>query len=130
MGILQARPKLQPGETLRWKTLANRVLSPAVTSGGRLVVTDRRVFFQPNRYDAMLGKELWECPLDAVTGIEVVGRDAAVLAAGMRKRLGIRTADGLEVFVVNRLKGKVPELRGLLPRAGVPDGSETGPSLG
>jgi len=119
MGILQVRPRLEPGETLRWKALANRVLNPAVTSGGRLVVTDRRVLFQPNRYDMMLGREIWERPLDAVTGVEVVGRDAAVFAAGMRKRLGIRTADGLEVFVVNRLKKKVPELLALLPRAGV-----------
>jgi hypothetical protein len=119
MGILQVRPRLEAGETLRWKALANRVLSPAVTSGGRLVVTDRRVLFQPNRYDMMLGREVWERPLDVVTSVEVVGRDAAVFAAGMRRRLGIRTADGLEVFVVNRLKKKVPELRALLPRAGV-----------
>lgn len=117
MGILQARPKLEPGETLRWKALANRLLSPAVTSGGRLVVTDRRVFFQPNRYDTMLGREFWQRPLDAVTGIEVVGRDAAVFAAGMRRRLGLRTADGLEVFVVNRLEKKIAELRRLLPQA-------------
>ncbi len=115
MGILQVRPRLEPGETLRWKALANRVVSPKVTSGGRLVVTDRRVFFQPNRFDTALGRKLWECPLDAVTGIETVGRDAAIFAGGTRKRLGVQTADGEEVFVVNRLDKKEEELRNLLP---------------
>jgi hypothetical protein len=116
MGILQARPKLEQGEALRWKALANRVLSPAVTSGGQLVVTDRRLFFQPNRFDTAIGRELWECPLDAVTGIETVGRDGNVFAGGTRKRLGVQTADGEEVFVVNRLGKKEDELRRLLLR--------------
>jgi hypothetical protein len=117
MGILQIRPKLEPGEVLRWKSLANRVISRASTAGGQLVVTDRRVLFQPNRFDARLGREVWERPLDAVTGIETVGRDANVFTGGPRKRLGIRTADGYEVFVVNRLEKKEDRLRELLPRA-------------
>ncbi len=121
MGILQGRPKLEPGEALCWKSLANRVLSPSVTSGGRLVVTDRRVFFQPNRFDAAIGRKLWECPLDAVTGIDTVGRDGNVFAGGVRKRLGVETADGHEVFVVNRLERKEAELRRLLPHLGASD---------
>jgi len=117
MGILQVRPKLAPGEEVRWKAFANRVLESSTTAGGRLFVTDRRVFFQPNRVDAFLGREVWECPLEAVTGIETVGRDAALLAGGPRKRLGLQTADGEEVFVVNRLKRKEDELLSLFPRA-------------
>jgi len=117
MGLLQVRPDLAPGEDVRWKAYANRVLdSSATTAGGRLFVTDRRVFFQPNRIDAGLGRKVWECPLDAVTGIETVGRDARLFAGGPRKRLGIQTAEGEEVFVVNRLRRKEDELRRLLLR--------------
>jgi hypothetical protein len=122
MGILQLRPKLEPDEKVRWKAYANRVISPAADAGGRLFVTDRRLLFQPNRVDARLGREVWSCPLDAVTGIETVGRDAAIFAGGLRKRLGVQTADGEEVFVVNSLKRKERELRRLLPSAGGPAG--------
>lgn len=114
MGILNARLKLEPNETIRWRTLANRVLSSRITSGGQLVVTDRRVFFRPNRVDAMIGRKSWERPVDAVAGIKTVSRDRAVLAGGLRERLEIQTADGVEVFVVNEPENKVVELRELL----------------
>lgn len=113
MGILNARPKLEPNEAIRWKTAANRVISPQMTSGGQLVVTDRRVLFQPNRFDAVIGRKPWECPIDTVAGVETVGRDKAVLAGGLRERLGIETTDGVEVFVVNNLEKKAAELRDL-----------------
>lgn len=114
MGILNPRPKLEAGEQLRWQSLANRVISGGITAGGRLVVTDRRVFFQPNRVDAGLGRKVWQCPPDAVTGVGEVGRDGHVFAGGTRRRLAVHTANGEEVFVVNRLKHKEAELRGLL----------------
>jgi len=117
MGILQVRPDLAPGEEVRWKAFANRVLPNSTTAGGRLFVTDRRVFFQPNRIDAGLGQKVWECPLEGVTAVETVGRDGRLFAGGTRKRLGIKTADGEEVFVVNRLKRKEDELLRLFPQA-------------
>jgi hypothetical protein len=51
-----------------------------------------------------------------VTGFEAVDRDLAVLAGGMRKRLGIQTPDGVKIFVINDLEKKVMELREILPR--------------
>ncbi|HEY7456161.1 MAG TPA: hypothetical protein VH703_02705 [Solirubrobacterales bacterium] len=117
MGILQVRPDLAPGEKVRWKAFANRVLPDSTTAGGRLFVTDRRVFFQPNRIDAGLGRKVWECPLAGVRTVETVGRDGHLFAGGPRKRLGIKTADSEEVFVVNRLKRKEAELLRLFPRA-------------
>jgi hypothetical protein len=114
MGILNARPKLKPNETIRWKALANRVVGQWATSGGQLVVTDRRVFFQPNRFGLATRRKSWECPINGVKGIEIVDRDRAVLAGGMRKRLGVKTASGDEVFVVNHLEEKMDELRTLL----------------
>lgn len=117
MGILNTRPKLEPNEGVRWKSAANRVISPQMTSGGQLVVTDRRVLFQPNRFDAVIGRKPWECPIDAVAGVGTVGRDKAVLAGGLRERLRIETADGVEVFVVNGLEKKMTELHDLLSGA-------------
>jgi len=124
MGIMNARPKLEPGEELRWKALANHVAGPSFvffgmtsSSSGQLVVTDRRVFYQPSRIDTMTRQARWDCPIDSVTGIEEVDRDGGdIFAGGLRRRLGIRTAAGVEVFVVNDLDKKMPELRDLLLR--------------
>jgi len=78
------------------------------------VVTDRRVLFQPNRFDTATGTKPWELPLDNIVDVEDIDREPTVAAGGSRKRLGIRTSSGVEIFVVNNLKTKVPELRSLL----------------
>lgn len=117
MGFWLAEPKLEVGETIRWQSAAGRSLNRWITAGGRLIVTDRRVLFQPNRFDAATGKKPWECPLAAVTGFKEVDRDVTTLAGGSRKRLGIQNPDGVEMFVVNDLEKKVIELREALPRA-------------
>jgi hypothetical protein len=127
MGILNAHPKLESGEELRWKAAANHVGGPSYvlwgmtsSSSGQLVVTDRRVFYQPSRVDTLFRQKRWERPLDGVTNIEVVDRPRApgdgvdVFAGGLRDRLGIRTEDGVEIFVVNRLEQKMAELGELL----------------
>jgi hypothetical protein len=124
MGILNASPKLEPGEALFWKAAANHVGGPSYalwgmtsSSSGQLVVTDRRVFFQPSRVDTLFRQKRWECPFDAVMGIEIVNRTSRdgvdVFAGELRNRLGIRTEDGIEIFVVNRLEEKIGELRGI-----------------
>jgi hypothetical protein len=56
MSIWIAQPKLESGETIRWKSSAGRTLNRWTTSGGQLVVTDRRFLSQPNRFDAATGK--------------------------------------------------------------------------
>ena len=81
-----------------------------------MAVTNRRVLFQPNRFDAITGKKPWECPLASVTGFEAVDRNLTALAGGVRRRLGVQTSDGVEVFVVNGLGKKVMELREILPQ--------------
>jgi hypothetical protein len=115
MGLWLAQPKLEADETIRWQSSAGRSLNRWITSGGKLMVTNRRVLFQPNRFDTVTGKKPWECPVASVTGFETVDRDLAVLAGGMRERLGVQTVDGTEIFVVNNLGKKVVELRELLP---------------
>lgn len=111
MSFWFAHPKFEIGEAIRWESSAGRTLNRWITSGGRLVITNRRVLFQPNRFDALTGKRPWECPLASVKGVQTVDRDPSVLAGGMRERLGIQTTDGVEVFVVNNAATKVTELR-------------------
>jgi hypothetical protein len=82
-------------------------------------VTDRRILFQPNRFDVATGKKSREYPLTSVTGVEAVDRNASELGGGLRERLGIRTSDGVEVFVVNDLAKKISKLRELLFADGV-----------
>src|SRR5262249_61809776 len=121
MGTLNPAPKLESGENLMWKSLANHVAGPSYTlygmqaaAGGQLIVTDRRMFFQPGRADRAVGAKAWTCPLADVVGIETVGKDSEIFAGGMRDRLGVRTKDGLEVFVVNKLQNTQNKLRALL----------------
>lgn len=111
MNIWVAKVKFQPDEVIRWQANANRVTGRS-TAGGRLFVTDRRILFQPNRIDSMIGRKLWECSRDAVTGIDSVGRGTSgVMAGALRERLEVETVDGNEIFVVNKLAKKIAELR-------------------
>jgi hypothetical protein len=114
MGLWLAEPKLEAGEAIQWQASAGRSLNRWTTSGGRLTVTNKRVLFQPNRFDTATGKTPWECPLTSVSGFEAVGRDLTVPAGGTRLRLGIQTSTGVEIFVVNGLEDKLLELRKLL----------------
>ena len=121
MGVLNPSPKLESGEALLWKARANHVEGPGYTlygmqaaAGGQLVVTDRRVFFQPSRADRAALAKPWGSPVKGVTGIEIVPPDSEIFAGGMRERLGIRTSDGVEVFVVNKLQQTADKLRGIL----------------
>jgi|GEM_PF-2206232 len=114
MSFWMAQPKLESGETIRWKSSAGRALNRWITSGGQLVVTDRHLLFQPNRFDAATGKRPWGLPVGDVMDIEVIDRDLAVMAGGSRRRLGIKTSSGVEIFVVNDLDTKIGELRGLV----------------
>jgi hypothetical protein len=122
MGLLNPRPKVEPGENVMWQSRANYVAGPYYTlygfkaaAGGQLVVTDRRVFFEPSRADKAVGAKRWECSLADTNGVDVVGPDGELFAGGMRKRLGIRTTNGVEVFVVNKLEKTMAQLSQLLP---------------
>lgn len=116
MGFWLAQPRLEKDETIRWQSPAGRSLSRWITSGGRLIVTNRRVLFQPNRFDKLTGKTRWDCPLSSVTEFEVVDRDPTVLAGGLRKRLRIQTQDDHEIFILNHLDERIAELREFIPQ--------------
>jgi hypothetical protein len=120
MGILNARPKLEQDEALAWRSAANHVAGSIYTlwgmktaSGGQLVLTDRRIFFQPGRVDALFRERVWQKTVEEIDGFEIVGPDGEVFGGGMRNRLGIRSGDELEVFVINKLEKNLGELRAL-----------------
>jgi hypothetical protein len=113
MGLWLTQPKLEENETIRWQSSAGRLLGKWITSGGQLIVTNQRVLFLPNRFDRLIGKKRWECPLASVRGFGALERAPTVVAGGRRKRLKIQASDNHEIFIVNHLDEKMSELEGL-----------------
>jgi hypothetical protein len=105
-----ATPALQPAERVLAKFAANREQSVMRQVGGRLYLTDRRLIFQPNRFDSVLQGDRWGVDLNRIEKISVFPRSwrsipLAGQAAGFRNRLEIRQIDGdADLFVVNRVK--------------------------
>src|SRR4051794_21039109 len=105
MGIWFREPDITPDEQVIFRATANRLINVAKMHGGRLVVTDRRVLFEPNRLDRMTGGKPWGVTSRTIRevisqpgGMEGVARFGL---AGKRPHL-VLTADGLEpgVFAV------------------------------
>lgn len=128
MSILDTKPSLKPDEEIQWSAAATHPESSWYASGGKLIVTNRRMFFQPNRFDAAFGRGRWECPLDAIQGVESVPRDRTrILSGGARRGLGVATRGGLQTFVVNGLNEKLIQLTELLKRTPHLDGQNSDP---
>jgi hypothetical protein len=101
MGILNPSPKLDPAEALLWKARANHVEGPGyalygmrTAAGGQLIVTDRRIFFQPSRLDRAVAAKRWECPVGDVVSLETVGKDAEIFAEGRASGSGSERGSG------------------------------------
>jgi hypothetical protein len=102
MGWFVKEPELDPGERVVTTKAANRAQGRR-SVGGRLTVTDRRLIFMPNLVDSILAGRSWSVAKGDVAG---VGE-----AAGMRKRLRVRTNDGgEELFLVKGLEEFVSQL--------------------
>ena len=108
---------LPDSEPERLSALANLTVSTWRAVGGRLIATDARLVFWPNRVDAALGGRAWQVRF---ADVREVGRRAPTwnpLDGGLRSRLRIVTRDGAEhLFVVNGL-ARVIEQIGALARA-------------
>ncbi len=105
--------ELQPGEVLRWHGPAtHRVRRTWV--GGRVYVSDRRLFFCPGvlsrrRYGIL------RVPLTSIADVRVVGRDTKVTSGGLRRRVIINTNAGDEhAFSLPRFPKRSRELQALL----------------
>ncbi len=89
-------PELWPEEEVLWSDRANRFQHKLRAVGGRLYITDRRLVFARNEFDAGLGGEEWATELSAIHDAKVAGMLKLVyvlLADGSRERFVLRPAD-------------------------------------
>ncbi|MFJ6200209.1 hypothetical protein [Micromonospora sp. NPDC092111] len=74
---------MNPGEQRLHQAIANQLLGPSRTLGGRLVVTDSRVVFEPNRLDRLTGGRTWQTDAQAIRKVtETPGSKEAVRRYG------------------------------------------------
>jgi hypothetical protein len=71
MGVWFCEPRLLPGERQLLRAIANHLAARTRGGGirmvgGRLVVTDRRVLFEPNRLDRITGAVSWTADLNEI----------------------------------------------------------------
>jgi hypothetical protein len=70
-------------------------------AGGRLIASDAKLRFAPNRLERRVADTYWECPAEQVTGIRVRGRVWLV----------VETATGAERFRVFGAAAAAPVLQ-------------------
>jgi hypothetical protein len=111
MGLFVPRPKLENGEQLIFKFVANHSRGNRAV-GGRVFVTNRRLVFSPNIVDRMTLQKEWHWPSDAIEEVGVADPTTELLfSGGMRRRLRVRLNNGAEeLFVVNHVEEVVPRL--------------------
>jgi hypothetical protein len=105
---------IRPSETINWRARANRRQEGHGAVGGTLLVTGDRIVFSPNLVNRLLLGGRWETPVASVRSIELVPSGGDRYGGGFRDRLGIRTTEGLQIFVVNRVESRIRELHHLL----------------
>ena len=96
--------ELDDGESEIWSVLANHSVSAWRAVGGKLVATQSRLVFTPNRIDRALKGRVWAVPLDSIKAVDRKGPTGGLFNGGLRSRMRIVTNDGTEhLFVVNKL---------------------------
>ena len=55
MGLWLRDPTIEPDERVLFRAASNHLIDRSRTSGGRIVVTDRRVLYEPNWLDHLTG---------------------------------------------------------------------------
>jgi hypothetical protein len=115
VGVWVPHPPLDRGEAVRWRKNATRRQGSTRAVGGRLFLTDRRLLFQPSRFDQALRGEFWSTPLDQIRDIGVEGKDRQKANerdyGALRRRLRIVTQRSSELFVINSVEEVVRTLR-------------------
>lgn len=108
----QPKTQLGAGETLLERWGANRTQSNQRAVGGHLYLTDRRLLFEPHRFDASLSGRGASVPLRDISDVIRVPRDLKhFFGGGLRARLGVVTARGTDLFVVNDLGSKIQRIQ-------------------
>jgi ABC-type taurine transport system ATPase subunit len=107
--------RLEAGETIQLKRLANRTQGNRAI-GGRLVVTDRRLAFSPSSVERRLRAQDWQCLLAEVREVDTAKRTADPLSGGLRRRVRVAlTGNREELFVVNDVDEVARQIRAVLP---------------
>ena len=103
---------LEPDESVLFAAGANHTAG-ARAVGGEITVTDRALYFTPNRVDAATGGRPVQIPRTSVRGVSAAGRTSAggPFSGGLRRRLAVRTDQGSEYFVLNRVDERVDAMR-------------------
>jgi hypothetical protein len=105
-------------ETEQWSVRANHSVSAWRAVGGRLVATDERLVFYPNRVDRKLAGRVWSVPFKSVTSVGKKPPTGGLFNGGLRSRLRLVTDDGVEhLFVVNGLGRIIEQTDALLRRS-------------
>jgi hypothetical protein len=95
VGLWIAAPALQRDETVRYDAVAS-LFKGKRRIGGRIVVTDQRFIFSPNRLDNLLGGSRIEFCLSALRDVRVISGGRAA----MKKRgLGAAVNEQIEMDV-------------------------------
>ena len=101
-----------------WSRRANHVTSVWRAVGGKLVVVDGRLSFEPHGFDRALAAQSWSVALDEIREIRVAPRRplSHAFGAGLRRQLSVVGPDGEAFFVVNGVERVVRELDELRSR--------------
>jgi hypothetical protein len=93
-------PELPEGETILWRSPANRTQRWRAV-GGCLYLTDSWLLFEPNKIDARIGGRRWSIKLVNIRGAGAQSPNGGILSGGLRTRLRLDLAAGdPELFVV------------------------------
>ena len=114
MGVFIKSPHLSDAERVLWKKAANRTQGGRAV-GGRLYLTETRLIFQPNRFDAATKGQPWSATLADIEGVSTEapdGRLSGLFSGGVRTRLRLDVSGGgSERFVINGVDTAVQKIR-------------------
>lgn len=98
--VLFDKPQLDPGEAVVWEAKVNRTQG-RWARGGKLVLTDRRLIFEPHKFERRIGAQRWSCSLADVVALGAKERGLHPISGALRRRLSVRTPTSEELFVID-----------------------------
>ncbi len=116
MGTTEAHDILEPGEELVWQRPGNMAWRRGAISG-YLVLTDRRVVFEPHRVEVLKGLKRWSAPLARIAAVGTQPRGYNPFTGSLRPRLRLAMEDGsAEIFLVNDLASAIGDIASAVER--------------
>jgi hypothetical protein len=98
--------------------------------GGKLLLTDTQLIFQPHGFDSALGGSRWEISLRDIAAVEKAPRSfnpLGLVNGAVRRRLKVVPTEGEpDYFVVNLLDEVISDIKDGV--SGIKEGAGAGPS--